>query len=167
MFAIRELTRDDVPVIVATNGGAAWNGGFEKWHRRLAEHEAGERVVLLAVENPDFLAYGSIMWSSPYQPFRELGIPEIQDLVVSERFRRQGIASRIIAALEQLARKRGCLQIGLGVGLYPDYGAAQRLYVHLGYVPDGRGTTYKYVPAPGGSTFRLDDDLLIWLVKSL
>lgn len=167
MFAIRELTPDDLPAIVAISGGAAWNGGFTKWDQRLAEHEAGQRIVLLAVDGSDILAYGSIIWSSPYQPFRELGIPEIQDLVVSERYRRQGIASRIIAALEQLARKRGCLQIGLGVGLYPDYGAAQRLYVHMGYVPDGRGATYKYLPAPGGSTFRLDDDLLIWLVKSL
>ena len=167
MFAIRELNREDLPSIVATSGGAAWSGGFEKWDQRLAEHEAGQRIVLLAVDDPGILAYGSIVWSSPYEPFRMLGIPEIQDLVVSERYRQQGIGSRIIAALEQLARKRGCLQIGLGVGLYPDYGAAQRLYVNLGYVPDGRGATYKYAPAPGGSTFRLDDDLLIWLVKSL
>ena len=167
MFAIRELARDDLPRIVATNGGAAWNGGFEKWDRRLAEHEAGQRIVLLAVEEPDILAYGSIMWASPYQPFRELGIPEIQDLVVAEQCRRQGLASRIISALEQLARKRGCLEIGLGVGLYADYGAAQRLYVKVGYLLDGRGVSYKYMPAPGGSNVRVDDDLLIWMVKSL
>jgi len=128
MFAIRELNREDLPSIVATSGGAAWSGGFEKWDQRLAEHEAGQRIVLLAVDDPGILAYGSIVWSSPYEPFRMLGIPEIQDLVVSQRYRQQGIGSRIIAALEQLARKRGCLQIGLGVGLYPDYGAAQRLY---------------------------------------
>jgi GNAT superfamily N-acetyltransferase len=167
MFAIRELNRGDLPSIVAASGGAAWNGGLKKWNQRLAEHEAGQRTVLLALDQPGILAYGSILWSSPYQPFRELEIPEIQDLVVHERYRRQGIGSRMIAALEQLARKRGCLQIGLGVGLYPDYGAAQRLYVNLGYVPDGRGATYNYAPAPGGSTFRIDDDLLIWLVKSL
>jgi hypothetical protein len=69
--------------------------------------------------------------------------------------------------LEDLARQRGCRQIGLGVGLYADYGAAQRLYLKLGYVLDGRGITYKYLPARGGETFRIDDDLLLWLVKSL
>ena len=167
MFAIRELTRDDLPSIVATSGGAAWNGGLEKWSRRLAGHEAQERVVLLAVQPEGILAYGSILWSSPYQPFRELGIPEIQDLVVSEFHRRQGIGSRLIVALEQRARKRGCLQVGLGVGLYADYGAAQRLYVKLGYIPDGRGLSHKYFPARGGSNVRVDDDLLLWLVKSL
>jgi GNAT superfamily N-acetyltransferase len=167
MFAIRELTGDDLPTIAATSGGRAWNGGTERWSRRLAEHEAGERVVLLAVQEEGILGYGSILWSPPYQPFRELGIPEIQDVVVSESYRRQGIGSRLIAALEQLARKRGCLQIGLGVGLYADYGPTQALYAKLGYIPDGRGITYKYIPAPGGSTFRVDDDLLLWLVKSL
>jgi GNAT superfamily N-acetyltransferase len=141
MFAIRELIRDDVPLIVAVNGGSAWNGGLEKWNRRLAEHEAGERVVLLAAEGADILAYGSILWSPAYQFFREFGIPELQDLVVAQHRRREGIGSRLIAALEQRARKRGCLQIGLGVGLYADYGDAQRLYVKLGYVPDGRGIT--------------------------
>jgi GNAT superfamily N-acetyltransferase len=167
MFAIRELTRDDVPVIVATDGGAAWNGGFEKWDRRLAEHDAGKRVVLLAVEGADILAYGSILWSPPYQFFRELGIPELQDLVVAQHRRHEGIGRRMITALEQRARKRGCLQIGLGVGLYADYGAAQRLYAKLGYVPDGHGMTSRLAPAPGGAQVKVDDDLLIWLVKSL
>ena len=30
--------------------------------------------------------------------------------------------------------------IGIGVGLTPDYAAAQHLYPKLGYVPDGLGT---------------------------
>jgi GNAT superfamily N-acetyltransferase len=167
MFAIRELTRDDVPLIVATDGGAAWNGGLEKWNWRLAEHEAGKRVVLLAVERSDIVAYGSLLWSPPYRFFREFGIPELQDLVVAQHRRREGIGSRLIAALEQRARKRGCLQIGLGVGLYADYGDAQRLYVKLGYVPDGRGITSRLAPALGGAQVRVDDDLLLWLVKSL
>ena len=167
MFEIRELKRNDVAAIVATNGGVAWNGGFGKWNQRLAEHEAGKRIVLLAVEESSILAYGSLLWSPPYQAFRDLGIPEIQDLVVAQQHRRQGIGGRLIAALENLARARGCTQIGLGVGLYADYGTAQRLYVKLGYMPDGRGITYKHLPAKGGESFRVDDDLLLWLMKSL
>ena len=164
---IRLLARADLPAIVATEGGIAWNGGFKKWNRRFAEHEAGDRVALLAVDGPAILAYGSIVWSPPYQPFREPGIPEIQDLVVAEQHRRKGIATRLVATLEDLARQRGYRQIGLGVGLYADYGAAQRLYLKLGYTLDGRGITYKYLPARGGETFRIDDDLLLWLVKPL
>src|SRR5947209_13510886 len=135
MFQIRQLNGNDVETIVATNGGAAWNGGLKKWNRRLAEHEAGQRIVLLALQEPDILAYGSILWSPPYQPFREGGIPEIQDLVVAEQHRRRGIGSRLIAALEHLARERGCKQVGLVVGLYADYGTDQRHYVKRGYIP--------------------------------
>jgi GNAT superfamily N-acetyltransferase len=167
MDELRELSTDDLPRIVATAGGVAWNGGFQKWNQRLAEHQDGRRLVLLAVEGTHFLGYGSLLWLSAYSPFRELGIPEIQDLVVAESRRGQGVATRIIVALEDRARLRGHKQIGLGVGLYADYGPAQRLYVRLGYMPDGRGLTYRTLPAPGGANVRVDDDLLVWLVKSL
>jgi GNAT superfamily N-acetyltransferase len=170
MYELCELRADDLPGIVATNGGIAWNGGFKKWDARLAEHQDGRRSVLLAVgkEAPDrYLGYGSLLWSSQYAPFRELGIPEIQDLVVSESWRNHGIATSLIRALEGQARARGCNQIGLGVGLYADYGPAQRLYMKLGYRLHGRGVTYHCVPVSGGSTVRLDDDLILWMVKSL
>jgi GNAT superfamily N-acetyltransferase len=167
MVQIRRLKSTDLEAIVATLGGAAWNGGFGKWNQRLAEHEAEQRIVLLAIQGPAILAYGSIVWTPPYQPFRDLGIPEIQDLVVAEEQRRLGIGSQLIATLEDLARARGYKQVGLGVGLYADYGPAQRLYINRGYVPDGRGLTYKYLPARGGESFRIDDDLLLWLVKPL
>jgi hypothetical protein len=49
--------------------------------------------------------------------------------------------------------------VGLGVGLYPDYGTAQRMYVRRGYLPDGRGVIYynvRYHPASWcGSTTAL------------
>ncbi len=32
---------------------------------------------------------------------------------------------------------------GIGVDLNPDYGAAQRLYVLRGYIPNGRGLRYQ------------------------
>ena len=51
--------------------------------------------------------------------------------------------------------------------MYPDYGNAQRLYVLRGYVPDGRGLTYKYqVLKPLECTIN-DDDLVLYFTKSL
>ena len=35
---------------------------------------------------------------------------------------------------------------GIGFGLYADYGAAQRLYIKRGYIPDGRGAHYGTSP---------------------
>jgi GNAT superfamily N-acetyltransferase len=167
LFEIRELCRVDIAGIVATAGGAAWNGGFEKWNSRYAEHQSGQRITLLATDQDMFVGYGSLLWSSCYAPFREQGIPEIQDLVVSESRRRQGIATALVVALEKCVQDRGQKQVGLGVGMYTDYGNAQRLYIKRGYIPDGRGLTYKYLPACGGVSLRVDDDLLLWLIKQL
>lgn len=57
--------------------------------------------------------------------------------------------------------------IGLGVGLYADYGAAQRLYVRKGYIPDGLGITYKGQHIKPGLEVCLDDDLVLFFMKKL
>lgn len=57
--------------------------------------------------------------------------------------------------------------IGIGVGLYADYGAAQRLYPKLGYRPDGRGITYREHPVAPGSSVPVDDDLVLWMTRRL
>ena len=69
--------------------------------------------------------------------------------------------------IENLAIEEGYHQIGIGVGLYRDYGPAQKLYFQLGYIPDGNGITYKGLMTTPGQTYPLDDDLLLWLVKPL
>lgn len=78
-----------------------------------------------------------------------------------------GHGKKVIQYLEALARKEQYQHIGIGVGLYQDYGQAQRLYIQLGYIPDGKGVTYKYLPAVPGASHPLDDDLLLWLKKDL
>ena len=56
---------------------------------------------------------------------------------------------------------------GIGVGLYADYGAAQQMYVSRGYVPDGLGVTYEWKPVIGGQQVKVDDELVLWLVKKI
>jgi hypothetical protein len=65
------------------------------------------------------------------------------------------------------ALKENNKQVGIGVGLYKDYGFAQKLYVRIGYIPDGNGVTYKYQPATSGDSCPVDDDLIIWFKKDL
>jgi hypothetical protein len=61
--------------------------------------------------------------------------------------------------------------IGIGVGLYAGadggYGAAQRLYVKRGYIPDGKGVTYNHEPTIPGNSYPLDDSMVLWLTKRL
>tara|TARA_Y100000031_G_scaffold156705_1_gene212591 strand:+ start:4264 stop:4818 length:555 start_codon:yes stop_codon:yes gene_type:complete len=102
-----------------------------------------------------------------YAFFLKLGIPEIQDIIIHPEMRRQGIARELIALCEAQAKEEGAEHIGIGVGLDASYGRAQRLYVGLGYVPDGNGVTYERRTVNKGDLRRIDDDLSLMMVKTL
>lgn len=115
------------------------------------EHAAGRRVTFVAVSGGLIVGYTNLVWKSDYDPFQESDIPEINDMHVVDEFQKQGIGTALIRACEDLAAAQGIAVIGIGVGLTPDYAAAQRLYPKLGYVPDGRGIR----PTPWGDTLYL------------
>jgi len=143
-----------------------WDKPRSQYERYLAEQRQGRRVVFVAFVAGDFAGYLTINWSSGYRPFREAGIPEIQDFNVLPRFRRRGIGTRLMGEAELVVSGRSSV-VGIGVGMSPDYGPAQRLYALRGYVPDGRGLTSRGHAAPRGSTVRLDDGLVLYLTKEL
>ncbi len=82
------------------------------------------------------------------------------------QFRRQGIGSRLMDECEQTVARR-CEVVGIGVGLYADYGAAQRMYARRGYRLDGRGLMSHDQPVPPGQSVFVDDDLLLYFTKQL
>jgi GNAT superfamily N-acetyltransferase len=102
---------------------------------------------------------------SPF--FAEKNVPEINAIWINEDHRREGLGTALIRWIEELASHEGYKQIGIGVGLYRDYGPAQKLYFQLGYVPDGNGVTYKSQSTIPGQPYPLDDDLILWLIKRL
>jgi GNAT superfamily N-acetyltransferase len=167
MTEIREIQPDDVRAIPAVDGGPAWHGGEAKWRDYLDQHQRGLRVCLIATESAAIAGYGSLVWLSQYPAFATAGIPEVQDMVVAQHHRRGGIATQMITAFEKRARAKGHRMLGIGVGLYPDYGSAQRLYARLGYAPDGRGITFNNRTVAAGETIVANDELILWLSKSL
>jgi ribosomal protein S18 acetylase RimI-like enzyme len=96
-----------------------------------------------------------------------LELCQIADLNVLPNYRNQGIGAALLHACESMAKERGYANIGLGVGMTADYGSAQRLYVRLGYLPDGCGLHYKYVPLKYGDQSMMDDDLVLFMKKSI
>lgn len=164
---ITPITPAHVASIIAQEGGNGWNQSDKHWSDVFRQVERGARAALVAVEDEQVVGYGSLLWRSSYPGFAAAGIPEVHDLATDRRQRNRGIATRLIAELEALARHAGHTRTGLGVGLYGDYGPAQRLYVRLGYVPDGRGITYRHEPVVRGAAAPVDDDLLLWLTKRL
>lgn len=81
--------------------------------------------------------------------------------------RKKGIGTTLIQKCESVAKGHGHTEIGLGVGMTADYGNAQRLYVRLGYFPDGNGLHYKYKVANYFETVTVDDDLIFYFKKNL
>jgi hypothetical protein len=70
-----------------------------------------------------------------------------------------------IGAEEEISRRSGVA--GIGVGLNPGYNQAQRLYAKRGYIPDGRGVTYRDRYVEEGAPVVVDDDLVLHLTKRL
>lgn len=167
MPEIEPLNPALVDVIVQRDGGNGWKNDAAAWMNILSQHTAGTRLVLVASEAGAPVGYGSLLWRSGYPPFADTRIPELHDLATAKSHRHRGVATTLIASLETSARAEGYTTIGLGVGLYADYGPAQRLYAALGYQPDGRGLTYQNAPVIPGATVRVDDDLILWMVKNL
>jgi GNAT superfamily N-acetyltransferase len=164
---VRTMAERDIPGLVNADGGPWWRRHENYWRACLVRQAAGERVALMATLDGEIAGYAYLSWRSQYPAFQTQRLPEIGDLRVGERYRRRGVGTAIIRRCERLARGRGCAAIGLGVGLYADYGSAQRLYVRLGYAPDGAGVTYVNRTLPAGATVRLDDELILWMLKPL
>lgn len=143
-----------------------WYSSRDYFMDCLEENRQGKRVTLLAFYGENLAGCCHLLLHSQYPYFRARKISEINDLNVFPEFRRRKIASKLFDELERIV-SRNYPSIGLGVGLYKDYGNAQRMYGKRGYVMDGQGLTYKNQPVQGGDSVCADDDLLIYLVKEL
>ncbi len=166
MLEITPLTAADPPLIAAAFAAIGWDKPQAQYERYLDEQTADDRPVLVARLDGAFAGYVTVVWESGYAPFREAGIPEIQDFNVLPHHRRRGIGTALMAAAEALIAGRSPLA-GIGVGLYPDYGPAQRLYVLRGYVPDGRGIAWRQVQTTAGQTVQVDDELALYFTRAV
>lgn len=163
---IRLLAITDAQPIAAAFATIGWSKPAEQFRRYFSEQQANERVVFVAERDGMFAGYVTLNRNPRYAPFRTSGVPLIEDLNVLPQFRRRGLGTALVGRAEEAAVVTDN-RVGIGVGLTRDYGAAQRLYVRLGYIPDGNGIAYKEQPVPWGEQIVVDDALLLYLVKRL
>jgi GNAT superfamily N-acetyltransferase len=164
--AIRLLEASDIPQIVKAFKELRWNKPASQYERYLGEQKLGLREVYIAFVNEQFGGYLTISWISTYGPFRERNIPEIVDLNVLPKFRRLGIATQLMEKAEDEIAKVSAIA-GVGVGMTADYGAAQRLYILRGFIPDGLGLHWRDHHVSYREELRVDDDLALYLTKEL
>ncbi len=168
-FQITIMNRQDIPDLYSLVHDE--RHGTENAYFDLAAAEQGEhkRLVFLIRHSETGQLAGYVHYNRfpKYKPFNRLGIPEIQDLYIRADSRRQGLGARLIAHCEVQALTDERDEIGIGVGITPDFGSAQRLYVRLGYMPDGAGVVCDREPIQIGQVQVLDDRLCLMLLKSL
>lgn len=161
------LEKNDFDDIASSFKKIGWEKPKAIYETYFQEQLDGARTVILAKCDSQFCGYVTIKWKSDYDAFVQHHIPEIADLNVLPIYQKHGIGTALINECEVIANKRGYTRIGLGVGMTADYGNALRLYINLGFIPDGLGLHYKYNSLKYGSQATVDDDLLLFLTKSI
>lgn len=163
---IRLLEQRDIPEIAEAFRKLGWNKPASQYEHYFMEQVLEVRDVFVAFVEGKFAGYLTICWNSPYPPFREAMIPEIVDFNVLPQYRRQGLGTALMDTAENEIAKLFRIA-GIGVGMDVDYGAAQRLYVLRGYVPDGHGLYFHDHHLNHGEQVIVDDDLALYFIKEL
>lgn len=159
---IRQSSEEDIPVLYSLYNQL--NKKDEGYFEICFEKEC---LILIASKNNQDVGFGILNFEPKYSLYKKLEIPEIQDLNVVPDMCKQGVATALLEVFENIVRDQGADSIGISVGLTKDYGAAQRLYCKLGYIPDGYGVTYDREGVTKGQSCALDDDLALMMLKEL
>jgi GNAT superfamily N-acetyltransferase len=163
---IRRMTQNDIDIIHMGLSEHDVSQPLDYVQRCWQENQNEKRVTLLAFCENEFVGWGHVVFRSEYPYFAENNIPEIQNFDVIPPFRKRGVGSVLIEALEKDAFTISNT-IGIGFGLYADYGTAQRMYIKRGFIPDGRGIMYDNKPVEPGAHVCVDDDLCLYLIKTI
>jgi len=163
---IRDLRESDARIITDEEIAQGWNQSIDKYLTRLKDQADGISVNLAAEYKGSVAGYINVYPGRKAGPFRHGLWPEIVDFGVLEKYRRNGIGSKLMDIAEEIAG-RYADTVYLGVGLYASYGSAQRMYFKRGYIPDGTGVWYGNTQCTPYEDYCVDDDLVLYLTKKL
>ena len=163
--SIRKMQESDIQDLSRGFISQGWPGREEILDRYFLEQESGEREVLVAEVEGAVAGYITILPSAKHGPFAEV-YPELSDFNVFEPFRNQGVGNQLLEEAEKRV-KLVSIKVSLGVGLHSGYGAAQRLYIKRGYIPDGTGVWYQNHQPAMNAVCEDIGELILYLSKNL
>lgn len=162
---LSEKTEQEFQLFIRTN---KFFGNDQGYYDRCVERmELNELEIVVALIEKQVVGYCLLNWGPKYAYFKSSDLPEIQDLNVEAQFRRNGIGASIIDFCEKHALKKGHTEMGIGVGLDSSFGAAQRLYARIGYIPDGQGISYDRKQVAVGEFRPIDENLCLMMTRKL
>lgn len=163
---LRDMSIDDPAPLNRAEIAQGWQPTKAKHLARLQDAALGLATVIVAELDGQPVGYLSVYHKPIDGPYKDKPYCEIVDFNVLVKARTRGIGTKLMELGEALAAKQADT-VCLGVGLHSGYGAAQRLYVKRGYVPDGSGAWFGDKPAEPYQTYAVDDDLVIYMSKKL
>ncbi|MBQ7303310.1 MAG: GNAT family N-acetyltransferase [Alphaproteobacteria bacterium] len=164
---IRDMLTSDPEIITHEEHLQGWtHQKKEKYEQRLKDVADNKCVALVAEYKGNVAGYFNIYFNTMCSRFGGKGFPELIDLGVFKKYRNQGIGNLLMQVAEDIAKKYADTVV-IGVGLHHDYGAAQRMYVKRGYIPDGTGLWWQGKPLEPYADLKNDDETAIYMSKKL
>lgn len=163
---IRSMEIEDVKVIYDTYMSYGWHPVLETYEKYYKEQEENIRKVFIAEYEGEVAGLCTLVLDPQEGPWANMGYPEIVDLTVFFHVHNKGIGNKLLDVVEQEAAKIADT-VYLAVGVHSGYGAAQRIYVKRGYVPDGSGVWYQGKQLEQYAPCCNDDDLLLFMSKKM
>ena len=165
-IVIRDLQESDAQIITDEEIAQGWHQTIDKYLTRLKDQADGVSINLVAEYKGQVAGYNNVYPGRKAGPFQHGLWPEIVDFGVLEKYRCNGIGTKLMDVAEEIAG-RYADTVYLGVGLYCSYGAAQRMYNKRGYILDGTGVWYGREQCDPYENYCVDDDLILYLTKKL
>ena len=164
-LTIRSMRQSDIKAFCEGFWAQGWLGKTEaQFQRYYNMDQSGERQIFVAEYDGQVAGYTTLMKEAKHGPFAGNGVPYVCDFNVLQAFQRRGIGGKIMDCAEAAAFETHG-SICLGVGLYTNYGTAQRMYAKRGYIPDGSGVWFNNVNLEPGAPCVNDDDLILSMAK--
>lgn len=163
---IRTIEKPDAQIICEEEIAQGWNQTVDKYLKRIDDHNKGKCIALVAEYQGKVAGYVNVYPDCKTGAFGNMGLPQIMDFGVLEKYRCKGIGTKLMDIAENIA-KEFADTVYLGVGLHSGYGSAQRMYVKRGYIPDGSGVWYEDSVCRPYANCRNNDELVLYFSKKL
>ncbi len=163
---IRNTEEADDRIFYEEYTAQGWHAEIGDCLMRLKDQAEGKCIALTAVYQGHPAGSVYVYLTAHEGPFKGKGWPVIVDFGVLKKYQRKGIGNKLLDVAEQEAAKLSDT-VFLAVGVHSGYGAAQRIYAKRGYLPDGSGVWYRGKQLEQYAPCVNDDDLLLFMSKTL
>ena len=134
--------------------------------KKLKEQLKGNTLWFIAWEDKEPIAHVQIRFEGSNSPEVKLkDCPHVETLYVKDKFRKQGVATKIMNFCERLVKKKGYSRIGLAVEKGNKF--LLKLYNERGYNDWEKGLVIEFWKEQHGSELKKVTEKCQYLIKNL